>query len=90
MSNPQHRLSKTFTLSPKTVWTIQERAIELDLNDSRALDVIIEEWAEKKKFSCSVMRILDNGREPLLRQISDIQSMTQSLQDNVGNLSRYL
>lgn len=78
MAKAEYRQPKTFTLAPKTIWAIQDKARELNLNDSRALDVIVQEW----------INAIDNGLELPLLNNTDLLEVKRTSEQLRGSADR--
>ena len=50
MIKHKNRVHKGFSLMPETIAKIKIKAIEEELNDSRALDLIVHEWFGSKEI----------------------------------------
>ena len=79
MIKHKNRVHKGFSLMPETIAKIKIKAIEEELNDSRALDLIVHEWFGSKEI------------EPIKRppNLSDLAQLGDSL-ENCNQLAQEL
>ena len=79
MIRHKNRVHKGFSLMPETIAKIKIKAIEEELNDSRALDLIVHEWFGSKEI------------EPIKRppNLSDLAQLGDSL-ENCNQLAQEL
>ena len=79
MIRHKNRVHKGFSLMPETIAKIKVKAIEEELNDSRALDLIVHEWFGSIEI------------EPIKRppNLSDLAQFEQSLK-NCNQLAQEL
>ena len=51
MRQNEYRQMKCYSLSPQTIWIIEQKATGDNIYNSRALDTIAREWADKESYN---------------------------------------